>query len=588
MATWTFSGYNNGRGAEVTFTYTAAFNPATNQTTVTIDNCRSVFNTGGASSVCSLTGTLTVKAADNTASSGSVNVSQSQNGNNITISTAVGQTITVSHGTGTSKQIILTFSGDINAHYYHTHPDESTTVTVASATARSLSISAGDGAGVTVSRTSSPWATTGGLSSGATVYDGDVLTISFSVSTGYNLSTHTVNGSSFANGGTHTVSGNVDIVATATRISYTLTLTTDGNCVLTVTRNGSALASGDTIYYGDSLNISFSAQPGYEVKSAALNGNEIVSPYIHMVAGNVEIVIITELLSSAWIYTNGASKRYFINIFTQGKWRKCREKIFTGGGTEQPSYGNLILSTESLSIKAGQSATFTVTLDSAPSVSQTVQMSASDSAKLTVTPSILTFTPGDWNVAQTVTVEVLSGATEGAASVTITSAGVDSVELPVYIEAASPFTEVSWLDTAYVVGENANAQYNAWCPDTVAYDSTRDKIVFMQYHATKHSGTALGKTVVTINPYDPTVYEKVEAFPGLTSGDGVGGLLVKDGVWTVYGMKKRHRTSDGGTTWESVDVVTPPARMYGVFDIDGVLYCGDDYSTTDSAHNGWY
>ena len=31
MATWTFSGYNNGRGAAVTFTYTAAFDPATMQ-----------------------------------------------------------------------------------------------------------------------------------------------------------------------------------------------------------------------------------------------------------------------------------------------------------------------------------------------------------------------------------------------------------------------------------------------------------------------------------------------------------------------------------------------------------------------------
>ena len=335
MATWNFSGYNNGRGAAVTFTYTASFNAAANQTTVTITNYTSVFNTGGASSICSLTGTLTVKAADNTGSSGTLDVSQSQNGNSPTISTDVSHTITVSHGTGTSKQIILTFSGDINANYYHTYPDESTTVTVASATARSLSISAGDGASVTVNRTSSPWATTGGLSSGATVYDGDVLTISFSVSTGYNLSTHTVNGSSFSNGGTHTVSGNVDIVATATRISYTLTLTTDGHCVLTVTRNGSALASGETIYYGDSLNISFSAQPGYEVKSAILNGSEITNPYIHRVTGNVEIVIITELLSSAWIYTNGAFKRYFINIFTQGKWRKCREKIFPGGGTGQ-------------------------------------------------------------------------------------------------------------------------------------------------------------------------------------------------------------------------------------------------------------
>lgn len=587
MATWNFSGYNNGRGAAVTFTYTASFNAAANQTTVTITNLTSVFNTGGATSACALSGTLTVKAADNTGSSGTLDVSQSKNGNSPTISTDVSHTITVSHGTGTSKQIILAFSGDINANYYHTYPDESTTVTVASATARSLSIFTGDGASVTVNRASSPWVATGVLT-GGTVYDGDVLTISFSVSTGYNLSTHTVNGSSFTSGGTHTVSGDVTIVATAVRISYTLTLTTDGHSALTVERSGEVLSDGATIYHGDSLNISFSAQPGYEIKSAVLNGNEITSPYTHKVAGSVDLTIVTVLLSSAWIYTNGAFKRYFINIFTQGKWGKCREKIFPGGGTEQPSYGNLILSTESMSIKEGQSAAFTVTLDSAPSANQTVHVSASDSAKLTVTPASLIFTNSDWNVAQTVTVEVPSGTTDGATSVTITSAGVASIELPVVIEAASPFAEVAWLDTAYVVGENANAQYNAWCPDTVAYDSTRGKIVFMQYHATKHNGTALDKTVVTINPYDPTVYEKVEAFPGLTSGDGVGGLLVKDGVWTAYGMKKRHRTSDGGTTWESVDVVTPPARMYGVFDIEGVLYCGDDYSTTDAAHNGWY
>ena len=74
MATWTFSGYNNGRGAAVTFTYTAAFDPATNKTRVTITNYTAVFNTGGASGYCALTGTLTVKAADNTASWASARV----------------------------------------------------------------------------------------------------------------------------------------------------------------------------------------------------------------------------------------------------------------------------------------------------------------------------------------------------------------------------------------------------------------------------------------------------------------------------------------------------------------------------------
>ena len=208
-----------------------------------------------------------------------------------------------------------------------------------------LSINAGTGSTISVSRTSSPnqGAFTGSLSIGDTIYYGDVLTITFGASTGYDLVDHTVNGSSFTSGGTHTVSDNVFIVTTATRISYTLTLTTDGHCVLTVTRSGSALASGDTIYYGDSLNISFSALTGYEVESAVLNGDEITSPYTHNVTGSVDITIVTALLSSAWIYVNGSFKRYFINIYIQGAWRRCREKIFPGGGTGQQAICGQVL-----------------------------------------------------------------------------------------------------------------------------------------------------------------------------------------------------------------------------------------------------
>lgn len=331
MATWSFSGYNNGRGAAVTFTYTATFNAAANQTTVTITNCTSVFNTGGASSVCALTGTLTVKAADNTGSSGTLDVSQSKNGNSPTISTDVSKTITVSHGTGTSKQIILAFSGDINANYYHTYPDESTTVTVASATARSLSISAGEGASVTVNRTSSPWAATGALT-GGTVYDGDVLTISFSASTGYSLSTHTVNGSSFTNGGTHTVSGDVTIVATATRISYTLTLTTDGHCALTVERSGEVLSDGATIYHGDVLTITFAAASGYKLKGATLNGEAITSPASHTVDSAVAIIIVTSALG--FVYRDNGTEVVACEVYRDNGTEIVRCRFYRDNGTE--------------------------------------------------------------------------------------------------------------------------------------------------------------------------------------------------------------------------------------------------------------
>lgn len=258
---------------------------------------------------------------------------------------------TVNHDSSGNATVNFETAGRMYMYYngnnYYGDMDKTMSYTFTGVRAFSLSVSAGNGSIITVKR--------GGeaLSHGAVIYYGDVLTITFGASTGYDLVDHTVNGSNFTSGGTHTVSAAVTVVATATRKSYTLTLTTDGHCALTVTRNGSALASGDTIYYGDSLNISFSAQPGYEVKSAMLNGSEITSPFTHRVTGNVEIVIVTELLSSAWIYINGAFKRYFINIYTQGAWRRCREKIFPGGGTGQQAIcGHAICGT----IKCGGNA----------------------------------------------------------------------------------------------------------------------------------------------------------------------------------------------------------------------------------------
>ena len=81
----------------------------------------------------------------------------------------------------------------------------------------SLSISAGTNTSVTVTRTSSPnqGASTGTLSSGSIVYYGDVLTISYSVSSGYKISTSTVNGTTFSSGASFTVTSAISVVTTA-------------------------------------------------------------------------------------------------------------------------------------------------------------------------------------------------------------------------------------------------------------------------------------------------------------------------------------------------------------------------------------
>lgn len=81
----------------------------------------------------------------------------------------------------------------------------------------SLSISAGANTSVTVNRTASPnqHASTGNLSNGSVIYYGDTLTISYSVSSGYQISTHTVNGTTFTSGTSYTVTGAISVVTTA-------------------------------------------------------------------------------------------------------------------------------------------------------------------------------------------------------------------------------------------------------------------------------------------------------------------------------------------------------------------------------------
>lgn len=327
MATWTFSGYNNGRGAAVTFTYTAAFDPATNKTRVAITNYTAAFNTGGATGYCQLTGTLTVKAADNTGSYGTLDVSASKsNANSPTVSTDVSQVIEVSHGTGTSKQITLAFSGTINAVTYFTYPNESNTVTVASATARSLSLSAGSGTEISVSRQSSPWAAAGSLLSGDAIYDGDVLVISFSAMTGYALTAHTVNGSNFTSGGSLTVSANVTVSATAALLTYTLTIDADGHALVTVTRGGEALSDGAEISHFDLLSVTVSAKAGYKVSAADINGTAI-SPDTaasHTVSGPVTVTAITEALSNLLLDVGGVRKRFLVLIDSGGERKNFR------------------------------------------------------------------------------------------------------------------------------------------------------------------------------------------------------------------------------------------------------------------------
>lgn len=125
-----------------------------------------------------------------------------------------------------------------------TYPTKITSAT--SATAYTLTISQGSNSTIAVSRTSSNLASTGTLANSAKIYTGDVLKITFSAASGYNITTHTVNNSTFTSGNTHTVSGNVTVKSTATLKTYTVTFNANG---------GTGAPSAQTKTHGTALTL---------------------------------------------------------------------------------------------------------------------------------------------------------------------------------------------------------------------------------------------------------------------------------------------------------------------------------------------
>lgn len=89
------------------------------------------------------------------------------------------------------------------------------TVTYTAAASYKLSLSVGSNVTGTVTLNSSPFGRSGTVANNGTIYAGEVLKLTYTVSTGYAIDTHTLNGSSVNSGATHTVAGAVSIVLTA-------------------------------------------------------------------------------------------------------------------------------------------------------------------------------------------------------------------------------------------------------------------------------------------------------------------------------------------------------------------------------------
>lgn len=180
----------------------------------------------------------------------------------------------------------------------------------------------GTGYTITVKRTSSPngGVASGNLNNGDKVYYGDVLSVTYTASTGYTINTK---GSTSI-----TVTGNVTkdhIYATASVNAYTATWNPGTNCSIVVKRTSSpkkgastgTLSSGATVYYGDVLSVTYTANTGYSISS---KGSTSIT-----VTGNV---------TSSNIYATASANSYTYNIVY-----KSSNGTNLGTGTATYKYG---------------------------------------------------------------------------------------------------------------------------------------------------------------------------------------------------------------------------------------------------------
>lgn len=309
----------------INLNYTAEYDRKNDRTKITFGQCSAVYSSR-ADYQTSTDTEITVAAGDNSGSSGTLTLHTEGygTGGNVTFTgTPSPASITVQHAAGAGeKTVSLSASTTAAVRPYSgsslVYAGGSGSASLTAATLYTLTKSAGAGSVITVDNST---AGKTGLTSGELIVAGDVLKISFAANTGYELKTHTVNGSSFTSGGSHTVSGNVTVAATAALKSYTLTVSADGNAVVTVKRGTETLTSGATVSHFDVLSVTVSAKSGYKISAADINGTA-VSPdtaVSHTVSGPVTVTAAAEPLSNLFVDDGGTRRRVLLYIDDNGE-----------------------------------------------------------------------------------------------------------------------------------------------------------------------------------------------------------------------------------------------------------------------------
>lgn len=107
-------------------------------------------------------------------------------------------------------------------------------------------------------------------------------------------------------------------------------------------------------------------------------------------------------------------------------------KVTIGDLAPSDVYGNIIISKSSITLNKGENDVFTVKLDKQPSSEQTITLSK-NSDNIVLSTSKLTFTPSNWNVAQSVTINANEDSITEDCTITLTSLNVSSKSINISV-----------------------------------------------------------------------------------------------------------------------------------------------------------
>lgn len=203
-----------------------------------------------------------------------------------------------------------------------------------------ISTSGSGGAELWAERTKSPYAgqSLGYLSNGAKIYYGDVIKMSLSAYSGYDVTTYTINGTASTPGQvyTKTVTGSISVYFAAKLKSSRLCVykSTSGVTVTvlrTSSPNGNAatgvISDGSVLYYGDKLTVSYSVSTGYTLRESLVNGQDFATQTSITVTDS-DVVVRIYVDASGHIYIN--NEPYLVYIGNGSTFDRYITKIGDG------------------------------------------------------------------------------------------------------------------------------------------------------------------------------------------------------------------------------------------------------------------